>query len=192
MPFQKPSPGPVLACLSLIWLCACASASLPEQMTIASDVAKPLAPGARGYHGFRISEINGGAETSVIGLSQVSNDALHTALQNSLANLGYLADNKAHAAYVVRADIQELDRPVSVYDPWTIFVPVDLSVSASIHYIVKPAAGGPAVFDEVVSTTGTATASDSATPNGRVQKANEAAIRLNIAAFLKRLQGSLT
>ena len=175
MTSSKPSLGPALACLGLVWLGACATASQPAQMTIASDVANPLAPGAKGYHDFRIGEVGGGADTDAIGLSQVSNG-------------GYLSDDKGRARYVVSADIVELYRPVAVYDPVLIFVPVDLSVTARIHYTVKPADGGPALFDDLVATTGTASVDDALSPNGRVRKANEAAIRLNIAAFLRRLR----
>ena len=188
MTSSKPSLGPALACLGLVWLGACATASQPAQMTIASDVANPLAPGAKGYHDFRIGEVGGGADTDAIGLSQVSNGALRDALQGSLSNLGYLSDDKGRARYVVSADIVELYRPVAVYDPVLIFVPVDLSVTARIHYTVKPADGGPALFDDLVATTGTAIVDDALSPNGRVRKANEAAIRLNIAAFLRRLR----
>lgn len=190
MASSKLSFGPVLACLGLVWLGGCATSSKPQQMTIAADVAQPLTPGARGYHRFGVGEIGGGSETEPIGLSQVSNDALRLALTNSMANLGYLADDKGHAAYRVSATIVELDRPGAVYDPVLILVPVDLSVTARIHYTVKPADGGPALFDEVVATTGTASVDEAISPNGRVRKANEAAIRLNIATFLKRLRSS--
>ena len=101
MASSKLSVGPVLACLGLVWLGACATSSKPQEMTIGAGAAQPLAPGAWGYHGFRIGEIGGGAETEPIGLSQVSNDALRLALANSMANLGYLADDKGQAPYRV-------------------------------------------------------------------------------------------
>jgi hypothetical protein len=182
---------PALACLCLVWLTACASASSPEQMSVTGAAAPALAPGAAHYHSFRLDGVSGGGNTSPIGLSDVSNDALHQALRSSLDALGYLAPGGAGATYVVSADIVDLDRPAVALDPVLIFVPVDLSVTARIRYLVTPAAGGRAVFDEVVATTGTATGADALTPAGRIQRANEAAVRLNIAAFLQRFQAQV-
>jgi hypothetical protein len=157
-------------------------------MALAARAPPPLSPGARSYHSFRLASVSGGGDTSPIGLSDVSNGALRTALEGSLRNLGYLADDGSRASYVVSADIVDLDRPAVAFDPALLVVPIDLSVTARIHYTVTPAAGGRAVFDEVVATTGSATASDAVTPFGRIQKANEAAIRLNIIDFLRRFQ----
>ena len=44
------------------------------------------------------------------------------------------------------------------------------------------------MFDQVVATTGTASVDDGLTPFGRIQKANETAVRLNIIEFLRRFQ----
>lgn len=177
-----------LACASLLWLGACATASSPERMSITADAARPAAPGAWAYHSLRVADVSGGGGTSLIGLSDVSDAALRSALESSLGNLGYLAGGGTAAAYVVSVDLVDLDRPAVALDPALLVVPVDLSVTAKIRYTVTPAAGGPAVFDDVVATTGAATADDALSPAGRVRKANEAAVRLNIAAFLQRLQ----
>jgi hypothetical protein len=175
-------------CLGLLGLSACSTASSPQEMSVSADTMAPLAPAARGYHAFRVGETTGGAATSAIGLSDISNDALRAALGTSLHNLGYLSDDGSRAAYVVGADLVDLDRPTVAFDPALLFVPIDLSVTVRVHYTVTPANGGRPLFDDVVATTGTATASDAATPSGRVRKANEAAMRLNIVAFLRRLQ----
>jgi hypothetical protein len=148
----------------------------------------PLVHGARGDHAFRVGEVTGGGETQSIGLSDVSDAALSTALGASLGNLNYLAEDASKARYVVTADLVDLDRPVVALDPALLLVPIDLSVTVRIRYTVTPIGGGSPVFNDVVATTGTATAGDAATPAGRVRKANEAAVRLNIAAFLERLR----
>jgi hypothetical protein len=173
--------------LGIVWLTACASPSTPEQMSIAAAGSAPVAA-SRDAQNFRLADVSGGGSTNPIGLSDVSDDALRTALAASLHNLGYLASDDSKAGFVISADIVDLDRPTVALDPVFVFVPVDLSVTARIHYTVTPAGGGKPIFDDVVATTGTATASDALTPAARVQKANEAAIRLNIAAFVTRLQ----
>ena len=78
-----------------------------------------------------------------MGLSDVSNAALRTALAASLSNLGYLAVDPSKAGYVVSVDIVDLDRPVAALDPVLVFVPVDLSVMVRLHYTVVPTTGGP-------------------------------------------------
>jgi hypothetical protein len=135
-----------------------------------------------------MGEITGGSATSAIGLSDISNEALRAALETSLKNLGYLSDDGSTPGYVVKGDLVDLDRPTVAFDPALLLVPINLSVTVRIHYTVTPKDGGHPVFDDIVATTGTATANDAATPSGRVRKADEAAVRLNIIAFLKRLQ----
>lgn len=177
----------------LAGLAACSSPSAPEQMTIAptTSTATALTPTDKGYHSVTMTAVDGGAPTAVIGLSEVSNEALRSALISSLGNLGYMAPDRAAASYRLSADLMDLDRPNVAYDPVIVFVPIDMSVTVKIHYRVESIRTGQAVFDDVVATTGTATANDAITPTGRIQKANEAAVRLNIAAFLQRLQPSL-
>jgi hypothetical protein len=186
MAFLKAVLRPALAGAGLILLAGCATESAPEQMSVAAGAVSAPAPGSRADHSFRIGEISGEGDSSPI-QADVSNSLLHAALAGSLHNLGYLADDPAKAAYSVSADLVDLDRPVVALDPALLLVPMDLSVTARIHYVVKPVAGGRPVFDEDVSTTGTATASDAISPAGRVRKANEAAVRLNTVAFLQRL-----
>ncbi len=172
--------------LGLTVLAACATPASSDRMSIGAGDSAPPASGSMGDHAFRVGRVSGGAATSVIGLSEVSDDALRAALGASLRNLGYLADDQTKASLVIDTDLVGLDRPVAALDPVLIFVPIDLTVTVRIHYTVTRAAGGPPLFDDIVATTGTATASDAATPAGRVRKANEAAIRLNIVAFLQR------
>ena len=179
---------PAAVGIGLLCLTACATASSPDQMSVSAGATAQAAPGSRSDHSFRLGAVNGGAQTEAIGLSEVSNDALHAALESSLHNLNYLADDPSKAAYVVSADLVDLDRPVAAFDPALLFVPIDLTVTVKIHYTVTRTTGGAPVFDEVVATTGTGGAGDALTPVGRVRKGVEDGVRLNIAAFVRRLQ----
>ena len=177
------------ALAALLCLAACASAATPEKMTVAPSSAAALAPGAHGYPALSVGLIGGGDKTSPLGMSDVSNAALRQALSASLRNLNYLADGDG--PYVITAQILDLDRPwASKVHPILAIMPVDMSVSVRIRYVVRPAGGGTPVFDDVVGTTGTATASDSLAPDARMRKANEAAVRSNIAEFVNRLQAT--
>lgn len=160
-------------------------------MTVASGAAAASAAGSA-VHSLRVAQVTGGAETSALGLSDITSPDLRSALRGTLRNLGYLAESDPAARYVVSADLIDLDRPVAALDPVLIFVPVDLSVTVRIHYTVRPTTGGPPVLDEVVATTGTATSGDAITPAARVRKANEASVKLNFLEFLKRVGPRLT
>ncbi|HEY2658947.1 MAG TPA: hypothetical protein VGI79_04440 [Caulobacteraceae bacterium] len=61
-------------------------------------------------------------------------------------------------------------------------------MTVKIHYSVTRTTGGAPVLDEIVATTGTGRGGDAMTPGGRVRKGNEDAVRLNIVAFLQRLE----
>ena len=172
---------------ALVLLSACATETTADKMTLAPGAVQPLAPGAKGEHAFRLGNVTGGGSTEVIGLSNISSEALRKALETSLGALNYLGDPPT-ARYVVTVDILNLDRPVAALDPALLFVPVDLSVTATLRYTVAPTGGGKPIFSDVVATTGTGSG---LTPAERVRKANEEAMRLNIAEFLKRLGPAL-
>lgn len=173
--------------LALVVLSACATETTADKMALAPGAMQPLAHGARGERAFRLGNVTGGGSTQAIGLSNISSEALRQALETSLGNLNYLGD-PATARYVVAVDILDLDRPVAALDPALLFVPVDLTVTATLRYTVVPTGGGRPIFSDVVATTG---AGSGWTPAERVRKANEEAMRLNIAEFLKRLGPAL-
>jgi hypothetical protein len=181
--------GAAASVAALLILGACASPASPDQMLIEAGHAASAGQAAKGYRALSVGVVNGGGKTNPLWMSDVSNDALKQALEASLRNLNYLADGQG--AYVVTADIVDLDRPwAEKIHPILAIMPVDMSVSVRIRYVVRPAGGGQAVFDDVVGTTGTATAKDSVAPDIRLRKADEAAVRANIAEFVNRLQAA--
>jgi hypothetical protein len=169
-------------------LVGCATPSPPDSMSIRAGAAQTAGSGSRNDHSFRIGQVTGGENSGAIGLSRVTDDGLRGALGSSLERLGYLADDPKAAAYVVNADLVDLDRPAAAFDPALLVVPIGMSVTVKIRYVVTRASGGTPVFDETVATTGTGGAVQALTPYGRIRKGNEAAVRLNIAAFLQRLR----
>jgi hypothetical protein len=165
---------------------ACSTAATPDQMTVTADPGAALSPGAGLYHALSVGEVSGGGQTNPMWFSGASNDDFRAALQASLGNLNYLSPD--NAAYVVSARLVNLDRPALAADPVVIIAPLDMNVTATVHYVVTPAGGGAPVFDGVVATTGTGAGGSALTSDGRVRKGVEAAIRANIAEFAKRLR----
>ena len=177
----------LLGFAALVCLADCASDATPDKMTVVAGGASAVAEGGKGYRALSVGAVNGGGSTNPAWISDVTNAGLKQALETSLRNLNYLAEGAG--SYVVTADIVDLDRPwAEKIHPILAIIPVDMSVSVRIHYVVRPSAGGPPVFDDTVGATGTATAEDSVAPDIRVRKANEAAVRANIAEFAARLR----
>jgi hypothetical protein len=174
--------------LSLALLGACSTAATPDQMTVPAGAAASVSAGAPGYHALRIGEVSGGGKTNPLWFSGASSDDFHSALRASLRNLNYLAADGSSGGYVVNATLVDLDRSALAVDPVLIIVPVDMNVTATIHYTVTPAGGGAPVFDGVVAATGTGEGDSALTSDGRIRKGVEAAMRANIVEFLKRLQ----
>ncbi len=175
------------AWIGLLFLGACSTGAQPDQMSVANGGGPGAVAGARSYHALSIGQIGGGSQTNPLWYSSVSNEDLRAALQASLRNLNYLADGGT-GAYVVTADLVDLDRPALAVDPVLIIAPVEMTVTAKIHYVVKPVGGGAPVFDEVVATTGTGAGDSALTSDGRVRKGVEAAVKANIAEFVSRLR----
>lgn len=166
----------------LLTLAACASASKPEQMTITASTVPAAAPGAPGYKAFRVAAVQGGGETNPLWMSNVSDKDFKVALETSLKGLNYLADSSDKASLELKASIVDLQRPMAG---------IDMSVTSKVRYSAIPVAGGAPVFDDTVAATGTAHFGESLLAVERLRKANEAAMRANIEAFVKRLQEGL-
>ena len=182
-PVRRTAPA---AWLALLLLGGCSTAAAPDQMTVEAGAPARAAAGAGLYHTLGVGEISGGGQTNPLWFSGVSNGDFHTALEASLRNLNYLSPDRA--AYVVSAKLVDLDRPALASDPVVIIAPLDMNVTATVHYVVTPAGGGAPVFDGLVATTGTGEGGSALTSDGRVRKGVEAAIKANIAEFTRRLQ----
>jgi len=157
-------------------------------MSLELGGAPSAVEGTRAYHALKVGDVGGGGQTNPLWLSDVSSDALRTAIETSLRNLGYLASDDARAGYVVTADIVDIDRPAGIKDPVLMLSPINVDVTIRIHYTVTRVGGGKPVFDETLAATGAATADDALTADARLRKANEAAVRGDIQVFLKQLR----
>ncbi len=161
---------------------ACASGARSDQMVVNSTTIAPATAGQPGYKAFRVGAVAGGSETNPLWMSNVSGEQFRSALEQSLAAAGHLADNTADAAYEVTAAMTKLDRPMAG---------LDMSVTSSVTYKATPTAGGAPMFDQLVAATGTAKFGDSLIGVERLRLANEAAVRENISSFIKRLRTAL-
>jgi hypothetical protein len=163
----------------LLTLGACATASMPSQMVAMPGAVGQAKPGDVGYQQFSVANVSGGTETNPLLWSEISNQSFRQALESSLQGFNYLAPNGSPGQYGVTAAIVDLQQP---------YAGLDMSVTMKVRYSVQPLVGGTPIFDETISTTGTATMGQAFLGVQRLQMANEAAAKLNIEAFVRRLR----
>ena len=136
-----------------------------------------------GFHQLRIGKVEGGSKTNPMLISNVAANDFRAALESSLEGLQFLTPDQSAAKLEVAAYILNLDQPM---------VGLDMTVTSRIHYIVAPVSGGPAVLDDTVAASGTASFGSALLGVERLRKANEAAIRANIQSFVERLRVALS
>jgi hypothetical protein len=162
--------GRVLVILALLapGLAACAT---PQAMTVVGVAnANPKYRNA-----IAVRNVSGGQAMNVLTMPGVPNEPLKTALENSLAASGYLAQSGTPKFYL-DAEIHNLDQPL---------IGLDLAVTADVTYKIS-GAGGTA--DYPIKSTAKATFSDSPMAADRLRIANERAMHDNIKLFLEKLR----
>jgi hypothetical protein len=80
--------------------------------------------------------------------------------------------------YVLKPTLRKLHQPLCG---------IDMKVTADVHYVLSETASGKLLFDETISASYTAKASEAFVGTKRLQLANEGVIRVNIEALIERL-----
>jgi ABC-type uncharacterized transport system auxiliary subunit len=167
-------------CLSVVALCAaasviagCATASKPEAMIPTVAIAGIQHPQTTSV------VVAGGSETSAVGKSQISNEALQQAIVQSIEK------NKTFSSVVKGAtgDYQLAVTVVSVEQPSFGF---SFTVKIETAWSLKKA-DGTVVMQESIKSEGTAGATEAFVGVERLRLANEYAARANIAAGLEKI-----
>ena len=162
--------------LCVAGLSACASGARSGAMTAPLDAQHIITDGSPLFKAVAVAPVSGGKETNALLQSKISNEAFQMALEQSLALNAMLAESNAR--YTVTAALEDLKQP---------FAGFDMTVTASVHYVVTPTAGGAPVFDETIVTPYTANFSDAFVGVERLRLANEGAVRTSIATFIGKL-----
>ncbi|MDE2227917.1 MAG: hypothetical protein KGL11_02605 [Alphaproteobacteria bacterium] len=172
----RPSWRSVAALAVAAWtLAACAAPATHEGMT--APVAATAKPNRVLKGAIAVGDVTGGAATDPMAASRVGNGALQQALQDSLAQAGYLAPTPKAARYRLNATLQELDQSGFT-------LTADATVKSTVLYRLV---GRGANAEYPVTATGTATFQDSSIFETRLRIANERSIQANIEQLLKQL-----
>ena len=128
----------------------------------------------------RIEEAVGGRETNPLWTSQISSTAFTEALTNSIARAGLFDSvlKQGNADYILNVVILSYDQP---------WVGLDLDIKMKTKWELTDARKLTPVWSDTFETTYRAKVSDAFIAAERLQKANEGAVRTNIAEGLKRL-----
>ena len=155
-------------------LTACASPAMQQSMQIGvQDLPTTTSPKLKGK--INVRNVSGGKDTNPLWTSQVDSQGFKTALEQSLATVGYQNQNTQQALYQVDAVLQDLSQPM---------FGVTFDVHSTVLYTVS-SDGQSKVFP--ITATGTATASDKFMAVERLRIANERSIRENIKKFIQNI-----
>jgi hypothetical protein len=134
------------------------------------------------YREVRLGTVAGGTETDPLWTPEVGTTQFREALRLSLHQHGYLArPESAQPRYRISAQIIEVRHPMSGFT---------MTSDASVLYRVEDADSGSLVFEDLISSSGTATVNDAFDGVSRVKMAQERAVQENISSLLKSLSTS--
>lgn len=163
--------APALAVAAMVGLSACATPSRPEAMMLTSVDGLTAQPGQVGYRSVRSVTAAGGSETNAMWASQVSNEALQSAVEQSLQAAGYMGEEGQ--PLTVQVSLMGLDQPA---------MGIDFSVTSRVRYVVRQ--GDREIYNQSIEAVGKGTMSDAFVGTERLRIANEKSIQENIRLFL--------
>ena len=121
--------------LSVLVLSGCAAPARIDQMAVSGNPAQRIAQTPL-RNNLAIKDVTGGNETNPMWKSNVSSSDFEKALESSLQATGLLAQRQS-GKYLLTAHMERLDQP---------FIGLDMTVTASVKYIVSERATGKEVF----------------------------------------------
>jgi hypothetical protein len=156
-------------------LSGCAAGASAAGMTLTpAEAVKPSNP--RMAKAVGVEVVGGGEETNPMWSPQVSNAEFRQALLDSLKLAGLLAEGTAR--YSLKVLLMKLEQPLFGFD---------MTVTATVQYVVTDTTSGGVVWTEVVATPHTATVGDAFVGVTRLKLANEGALRKNIGQLVQKL-----
>jgi hypothetical protein len=167
-------------CLTLIVAISAALGGCAAQTTVAgmtlsqAEAVKPSNP--RMSKAVAVKAVGGGEDADPLGGFNVTTGDFKQALLDSLKLAGLLGD--AAAPYSLMVISVKLDQPSFGFD---------ISVTATVHYVVTDTAKGGVVWSETITSSHTATMDDAFVGVTRLTLASEGAIRKNIGQLVQKL-----
>ena len=157
------------------FLAGCASGADPVAITPTDIVPASKSSAYAGKIGS--TTVTGGQETSPLWMSEISNEAFQSALDQALIKAGY---KRQGGPLTVVAELQEVKQP---------FAGAALTVTTTVHYqIVNDE--GKVLFDRTIKTPHKTAFSEAFLAVKRLKLANEGSAKANLTAFLGAIGNS--
>lgn len=166
--------GAVVGLVALV--SGCASPARTDQMSVAGQPSQRIAE-THLRNNLAIRDVTGGKETNPMWKSNIGSSEFEQALEISLRAVGLLADRQA-GLYMLTAHLESVDQPI---------MGLDMTVTASVSYVVSERATGKNVFKRTFVVPYTASFGDAFMGIERLRLANEGAIRANITQLIDEL-----
>jgi len=135
----------------------------PKNITLVKDIA--------------VSHVAGGQETNPLWASEISNENFQAALAQSLQQAGLYREYPG-SHYLLSANLIQLKQPL---------VGLNLTVVCTVQYQLENTKDNNMIYNKIITTSYTATFSDSPIAVVRLKKANEGAARENIKQLITDL-----
>lgn len=161
----------------LATLTGCASGARSDQMAVfaTASVANSNTPLRSNI---AVKDVTGGQETNPAWKSNIASRDFEVALEASLRSAGLLSGGKQLGSHFLTVHLEKIDQP---------FVGLDMTVTASVNYVLTERATGKSVYTKTITRPYTAKFSDAFMGVERLRVANEGAAKVNIQQLIDDL-----
>jgi PBP1b-binding outer membrane lipoprotein LpoB len=157
-----------------LFLNGCASNATTAGMTVEQEIAQN-GLNTKFSNSVQVDSVNGGLETNPMWVSRISNNGFKEALENSLKNAGYDADDSKKARYALTATLKKVQQPAFGFS---------MTVTSVIEYVLTNIKTGKIIFDQELTAPYTAKFSAALYGPTRLRLANEGSAKENIKMLL--------
>ncbi|MBL0125617.1 MAG: hypothetical protein IPP88_24135 [Betaproteobacteria bacterium] len=161
----------------VVILSGCASGAKVEGMSVFADAATVNAKTAL-KNNVAVKDVTGGQDTNPAWKSNIGSSDFELALESSLRSAGLLSGGKPLGSHFLTVHLEKVDQP---------FIGLDMTVTASVNYVLSERASGKNVYSKSISLPYTAKFSDAFAGYERLRLANEGAAKVNIKQLIDDL-----
>lgn len=161
----------------VVLLSGCATPARVDQMIVSGTPSQRIAETPL-RNNIAIRDVTGGQETNPMWKSNVGTNEFSQALEASLRTFGLLAANRQAGSHALTVHLQNLEQPM---------IGLDMTVTASVNYILVEQATNKEVINRTVAVPYTAMLGDALVGAERLRLANEGAIRTNFSQLFEEL-----
>jgi len=163
---------------SVVALGGCATPANVQNMAVSGVDARVINSASPLRDSVAVDKVIGGEETNPLWTSEISSEGFRQALTESLRNAGLLAALQGASKYALEVQLKNVQQPL---------VGLDMTVVATVNYVLKERDTGVVVWEGDIVSPYTATFSQAFAGFERLRLANEGSAKENIKQLIERL-----